>query len=209
MEKMFKFVLLICLGFLPDGVLAIDSVVLSIDGYEKECEQPECKYTGFIIGSFEDRAVGEQGRCTYVTLSQCESGTDCQQDDQWQEVCAPFAYPCQMSACGNMERNYPQCYCSSEHPVKIWFSPTKEQLEKNLTYRLGARVLENGEQVSAGFSKAIDYAEKPEGFVPIVSLGPEYSRRKFHNGSNQLRFDLTLVSAGVLLAVYRAKQIFS
>ncbi|XP_059162598.1 uncharacterized protein LOC131945983 [Physella acuta] len=136
MEKMFKFALLICLGFLPDVVSSTGSLDLSIVGYEKKwTNDANCKNTGFVMGTFADRAAHEEGRCTHDTLFQSNSSADCSQSSSWQETCQLFGYPCQMSACGNSTRTQGKCSCSTGNPIMI-LSTTSPTLERHFNAEL-------------------------------------------------------------------------
>ncbi|XP_059162615.1 uncharacterized protein LOC131945999 [Physella acuta] len=187
MEKMFKFVLLISLGFLPDAVSSIRFLDLSIVGYLANSEK-----TGFVTGTFIDRAARKEGRCTHVTLFKCNPSADCSQSSSWQEACRLFAYPCQMTACGNSTPTQQECYCSTGHPTVIWFT-----VRPTMQYRLNAKLMEHNQELGQLDSNV---------FV-ANSDDPEHSRSKSLSGSNQLRFDLELVVASVLVASYLAKPI--
>ncbi|XP_059157354.1 uncharacterized protein LOC131941823 [Physella acuta] len=194
MEKMFKFVLLICLGFLPTPMHSTGSLEMSILGFEKECNSDAiCKITGYVFGTFEDKAERPESACTHVTLFQCESSADCSQSSSWQEKCQLFAYPCQMSTCGNGSRTEPKCYCSTGHHIKIWFPAVP-----TLNFRLTAKIMDNGQEIGQVVSNVFE-AHDPD--------DPEHSQRQKLDGSNQLRFDLELVVASVLVASYLTKRI--
>ncbi|XP_059162630.1 uncharacterized protein LOC131946017 [Physella acuta] len=171
MEKMFKFALLICLGFLPDVVSSTGSLDLSIVGYEKECtNDSNCKNTGLVIGTFKDRAASKEGRCTHVTLLQCDPSADCRQSSSWQETCQLFAYPCQMSTCGNSSLNQHKCDCSTCHPTVIWFLATP-----TLAYRLTAKIMENNTELGQVVSNVFwpDDVHGMEQSFYLIQLIPE------------------------------------
>ncbi|XP_059147659.1 uncharacterized protein LOC131935291 isoform X1 [Physella acuta] len=197
-------ILLFCVISLTDAVNGKHVFNLTIEGYEKDCVNYSCRYTGKVLASFsstpEITKFGFQD-CMEVTIYSCPQGKDCG-DNSWEPYCFVFDYPCEGYKCNKVKH---PCYCTYGNPTKIKFFPVHE----NRLYQMKLKFLFDTYRdipmlIASG--NIFDFSKKPDNWDPIEKYPDEPFYYFSKNGNHQLKAELIVIGIGALFAFYLAKQ---
>ncbi|XP_059169661.1 uncharacterized protein LOC131951324 [Physella acuta] len=178
--------MLIYIVSLLGTVLCNKSVVSKIDGFQKQCEDPGCRYTGKIVGSvtFNGPDDSRFRNCVYIFIqSSIDSGSN------WKTMCATSRFLCQ--PCANLNS---ACRCSGQNPLLIEFYPNQDAM-----YQVTIIGTNNWDgKWPAAFpivstSNIFDSTTKPDNWNPI-------SVQFSSNGNNQLTKGTNIVGITTLFA---------
>ncbi|XP_059143761.1 uncharacterized protein LOC131931081 [Physella acuta] len=127
--------LLICMVYLPDTLNCIPRFPMEIEGFEKDCVNYSCRYTGRILGHVdiyrENLTYAVVEYASTLSLFYCQGMKGCSDDTyNWVPLCDIFWFDDPLD-CVNYD--YYPCFCSGTFPMKFKFYP----IIGNAYYRTG------------------------------------------------------------------------
>ncbi|XP_059147672.1 uncharacterized protein LOC131935291 isoform X2 [Physella acuta] len=198
-------ILLLCIICLPDTIICKHVFNLTIEGYEKDCVNYSCRYTGKVMASFSstpEYIPKHDLDCLIITMLTCKKSEECRKDESWKPYCLMFDYPCGAHPCD--ETNFP-CYCVAGNPTKMKFFPLRDNALYQIYLMCMFILSENGPEIVTK-SNIFDSSHKPENWDPIE----KYSEKDFvynysASGNWQLQYELIVLCFGALSAFYLGK----
>ncbi|XP_059139484.1 uncharacterized protein LOC131927720 [Physella acuta] len=187
-----------------------------IEGFERECDAPGCRYTGKIVGSITIHGLNYPipQLCFYIWLY---TYVPINGKYYWKPICEITLYPCD-------ECKFPftGCNCSGYNPLRIQFFPFDGSLYKILiqgsyeespikTYPFFFPI--HFDELS--WSNEFDSSIKPDNWDPIyIHHGPNkqiplHLRQFSTNGNNQLIAGTNIVGMATLFAFLLTKMTFN
>ncbi|XP_059176157.1 uncharacterized protein LOC131955876 [Physella acuta] len=124
METCLKFVLVCCTALSRADPTSVERYAVHLDGYEKNCVDTTCHYTGKMKGEFLFTVLSEY-ECHYYDNRQMKMllvefcPDNCSRNSSWGVFCFLKAVPC-TAGCLNISK---ECSCTSESPSVIRFTP--------------------------------------------------------------------------------------
>ncbi|XP_059146153.1 uncharacterized protein LOC131933396 [Physella acuta] len=202
MDKVLIFsVILISMVYLPDVLNCMPVFPMEIEGYEKDCVNYSCRYTGRIVGHvdiYEENTTLPVEWDWTISVLVCRRIYDCSDGTKyWQQFCDVF-WLIDPLDCAKVSHN--PCYCSGTFPMKFKFYPRLE----NAYYRLGGMTDWRSDKPQY-VSKVFDSKIRPGVWDPVVKL--RYWNQGMDasvNGARLLHSENVFLGIGALCAILLA-----
>ncbi|XP_059178004.1 uncharacterized protein LOC131957295 [Physella acuta] len=196
---------------LPDTIVCQKGFNATIEGYERDCVNYSCRYTGRVVARFYDPNTNpDPPRMVYIRYCPLGSWFACSEVSRLPLFyCFVFMYPCPNRDC--IKDKYP-CYTDYGNPALIKFYPNPMY---NALYHLLVaekkkgpmefRILHSGNNI---FNST-----KPADWNPVVNFTLEdYQNILFEsstNGNGKKKSDFFVAVFGVLPAYYLVYQLLA
>ncbi|XP_059169659.1 uncharacterized protein LOC131951322 [Physella acuta] len=203
--------IVICLG----TVICDRSLGSMIGGFQKECEEPGCRYTGKIVGSvrFKEEYLKMLDDCVLLVVRSRNSGVKA---SKWNVLCMMVI--CPSDSCS---RRQSACNCSGFNPVSVEFYPYQDSQYRidifaTLKYSGPGQPIRNFTLIKDLSSNIFDATTKPDNWNPIFVHGPENidltavekKAGQFTNGNSPLTGGTNIVGITTLFAYLLRKIMF-
>ncbi|XP_059146147.1 uncharacterized protein LOC131933383 [Physella acuta] len=189
--------LLICMVYLPDMLSCLKKDPMEITGYEKDCVNNSCRYTGKIEGYVEGYVpIMDVIECRQtISIRFCPRWDGCiHGSSPWIPYCDLQGVCWEPEECADWSR-FP-CYCSGYFPFEFKFFSVVE----NALYRLA---VSNGTRRDNIFyvGNIFDSSIKPDNWDPVDNFELAWSEKEFSystNGEQQLHSEFVFLGIGAL-----------
>ncbi|XP_059146139.1 uncharacterized protein LOC131933373 [Physella acuta] len=195
--------LLICMVYLPDMLNCFKKYPMEITGYEKDCVNYSCRYTGKIEGYIGvHELILDPNECKQrIAVRVCPRWERCFNGSApWIPYCDLYVHCWEPEVCAETN-NFP-CYCSGTLPVKFKFFSMAE----NALYRLEATdPFDYGKILYVG--NIFDSSMKPDNWDPVDNLGFAWREKDYShstNGEQQLHSEFAFLGIGALCVLLLA-----
>ncbi|XP_059143759.1 uncharacterized protein LOC131931080 isoform X1 [Physella acuta] len=187
--------LLICMVYLPDILNCIPRFPMEIEGFEKDCVNYSCRYTGRILGHVdiyqENLTFPVVEYTSTISIFYCLGMFDCSDGSRdWTPICDIFWFVNPLNCVNN---DYYPCFCSGTFPMKFKFYP----IIGNAYYRLGL-FIGNKRPKPADYGKVFDPRNITSVWDPIEKFDVYWEGKEYEFSVNEGRL---LHSESVFLGI--------